>query len=364
MKGERPSGSPRAATESLVLSQLAAGRKSMLGIFLKELPSYLRLLLLVSICTLLLETAGAAQDLQPGETFRDCPQCPEMVVIPSGTFQMGSSPSDYQRDLLFRPPENFVNTLMVWLGFPGTRGFPDAELPQHTVTIKQSFAMSKYPVTVAEFVSFVEETGYSPRGHCLIFNSGKPHISSGTSWRSNGFKQVGDDPVVCMRPDDARAYTNWLNRRTGHDPKSPVPDSYRLPSESEWEYAARAGTTTAWWWGDQVGRGNTNCDGCDPSRDPRQPTPVGTYRANPFGLYDMLGNVLQMVRDCWNPNYNDAPDDGSPWLSGDCSKVVLRGGSYNNVAWFARSANRSWLDVKSTDNLQGFRVVRNMTTKQ
>jgi formylglycine-generating enzyme required for sulfatase activity len=152
--------------------------------------------------------------------------------------------------------------------------------------------------------------------------------------------------------------SHWSNERIGHARKSPIPDLYRLPSEAEWEYAARARTTTTWWWGDQVGRGNANCDGCDQPRDPRQPTPVGAYRPNPYGLYDMLGNVLQMVSDCWNPNYNDAPDDGSPWLSGDCSKVVVRGGSFNNGPWFARSASRSWLDVKATDNLQGFRVVR------
>jgi formylglycine-generating enzyme required for sulfatase activity len=287
-----------------------------------------------------------------------------MVMLPSGTFQMGSSPSDFQRDLAFRPPDSFINRLATMLGSPGFRGFPEAETPQHVVTIKQAFAMSKYPVTVAEFAAFVKDTGYTARGDCLILGSGKPHISSGTSWQNDGFSRIGDDPVVCMRVDDTQAYIHWLNKRINRDRKSPTPALYRLPSEAEWEFAARAGTTTTWWWGDQVGRGNTNCDGCDQPSDPGRPTPVGTYRPNPFGLYDILGNVSQAVSDCWNPNYNGAPVDGRPWLSGDCSRRVRRGGSFNNGPWFARAASRSWFEIKATDNMTGFRLVRNMTREQ
>jgi len=319
---------------------------------------------LVSIGAALLASRCEAQDRGSGSTFRDCRECPEMVVVPPGSFQMGSSPSDFERDLPFRPPDGFLNKLATMLGSPGFRGFPEAEVPQHTVTIRYEFAISKYPVTVAEFAAFVQATGYSPRGYCLVLGSGKPNVSPWNSWQSDGFRQVADDPVVCMRIDDARAYTHWLNGIVDHDQKLPNPVSYRLPSEAEWEYAARAGTTTTWWWGNQVGHGNANCDGCDPLHDPRQPTPVGAYRPNPYGLYDMLGNVSQMVNDCWNPNYNGAPEDGGPWLSGDCSRMVLRGGSFHNAPWFARPTSRSWSDVTSTDNMTGFRVVRNTITKQ
>lgn len=301
---------------------------------------------------------SVAQQLPPGATFRDCPTCPEMVAIPPGTFQMGTSASDYRRDQAFRPPEGLINTLVLLAGGQGTRGFPEAEMPQHSVAIQYTFAMSRYPVTVVEFVAFVRDTGYSPKGDCLIFGSGKPHIGSNTSWRYNGFDQVDDDPVVCIRADDARAYIQWLNRKAGHGQNSPNPGLYRLPSEAEWEYAARAGTTTAWWWGDEVGDGNANCDGCNQARSPEQPTRVGTYPPNPFGLYDMLGNVSQLVSDCRNPNYNDAPNDGSPWLTGDCSKSIGRGGGYHSGPWFARAALRAWLDKNTTDNVEGFRVAR------
>jgi formylglycine-generating enzyme required for sulfatase activity len=353
-------------TRTLNSSQFAAGLsrlvrnllERMASIFLNEMRRYCGASLLVAICALLLATQCGAQDLQPGSSFRDCPQCPEMVAIPSGTFRMGSSASDRERDLPFRPTDNIIIRLFVSLGLPDTRGFPDAEMPQHVVTIRYKFAMSKYPITVAEFATFSRETGYSPQGNCLILASGKPYIGSNTSWRQNGFEQVDDDPVVCMRVDDARAYIRWLNKKADYKQELSTPDSYRLPSEAEWEYAARARTTTAWWWGDLVGRGNANCDGCDQPQSPHQPTPVGTYHPNQFGLYDILGNTWQMVGDCWNPNYNDAPDDGSAWLKGDCSKTVERGGSFNKIPWFSRSTNRLWVRINTTDNSLGFRIAR------
>jgi len=123
----------------------------------------------------------------------------------------------------------------------------------------------------------------------------------------NGFEQIDRDPVVCMRVKDVRAYVDWLNKKIRLREKFRHTNLYRTSSEAEWEYAARAGTTTARWWGDQIGRGNANCNGCDGTQNPLRPTTVGTYRANPFGLYDMLGNVWQIVGDCWNPNYDNAP---------------------------------------------------------
>lgn len=314
--------------------------------------------LLASVCAVFLIGHSGAQDLQPGRAFRDCPECPEMVVIPAGTFRMGSSTSDYERDLASHPSEPVIIQFLVKLGLPGPIDFAPAELPQHTVNIPNDFAMSKYPVTVSEFLAFVRETGYAPEGDCVLFDRNKVHVNSNNSWQKNGFEQVDRDPVVCMRMKDARAYVGWLNKKMDSGKNSPSPSVYRLPSEAEWEYAARAGTTTAWWWGNQIGRGYANCDGCDGTQSPLQPTPVGTYRANPFGLYDMLGNVWQIVSDCWNPNYDYAPQDGQPWLTGDCSKSVQRGGSFNNGPWSARSASRLGDRIKATTNATGFRVAR------
>ncbi len=205
---------------------------TMTSTILNKAWLYSRMLFPSSVYILLLTTACGAQDLQPGQVFRDCPQCPEMVMLPSGTFQMGSSPSDFQRDLAFRPPDSFINRLATMLGSPGFRGFPEAETPQHVVTIKQAFAMSKYPVTVAEFAAFVKDTGYTARGDCLILGSGKPHISSGTSWQNDGFSQIGDDPVVCMRVDDTQAYIHWLNKRINRDRKSPNSGSIPIAERS------------------------------------------------------------------------------------------------------------------------------------
>jgi formylglycine-generating enzyme required for sulfatase activity len=310
------------------------------------------------VCAVFLAGRSGAQDLQPGKTFRDCPECPEMAVIPAGKFLMGTSIADYKRDLAIRPPEPMFFQFLTMLGLLVDRNFAPAEIPQHQVTIPDDFAIGKYPVTIAEFLAFVREAGYAPEGNCLLFNGTKARISPNSSWMNSGFDQTALDPVVCMRVKDARAYVDWLNKKAGSGKGSASAVLYRLPSEAEWEYAARAGTTTARWWGDLIGLGNANCDGCNGTHNPLRPTPVGTYPRNPFGLYDMLGNVWQIVNDCWNPNYDGAPQDGRPWLSGDCSKIVERGGSFNNDVWFARSASRLWHDTNTTTNASGFRVAR------
>jgi formylglycine-generating enzyme required for sulfatase activity len=315
--------------------------------------------LLLLISTVFLAGHSGAQDIRPATTFRDCPECPEMVVIPRGKFLMGTSIADYERDLPLRPTRSMLFQFLTRLGLVVDKNFAPSEMPQHPVTI-QDFAMGKYPVTVSQFVAFVRETGYAPEGNCLLFKRTRARISPSSSWMNTGFDQTPLDPVVCMRVRDARAYIDWLNKKVGSPRGSAPGDLYRLPSESEWEYAARAGTTTARWWGDQIGVGNANCDGCNGTDNPLRPTPVGSFRPNPFGLYDMLGNVWEIVSDCWNTNYDGAPQDGMPWLSGDCSKNVARGGSFSNDPWSARSASRLWQDTNSTDNLAGFRVARSI----
>ena len=130
----------------------------------------------------------------------------------------------------------------------------------------------------------------------------------------------GDRPVINVSWDDAQAFVGWLSQETG--------ESYRLPSEAEWEYAARAGTETRYSWGDEIGTNRANCDGCGSQWDDRQTAPVGSFPPNPFGLHDMHGNVGEWVEDCWNDSYRSAPADGIAWLSGDCDRRLSRGGSW------------------------------------
>jgi formylglycine-generating enzyme required for sulfatase activity len=253
--------------------------------------------------------------------FRECDGCPEMVAIAGGRFVMGSPASE---------PGRF-----------------DTEGPQHAVIIRP-FAIGKYDVTIEQFSIFLRETGYQPApcdrylhmtwsspGHGLAY---PPFVTLPPSW-----------PAICLNWTDAKAYINWLNNRvrvqTGHVRAGP----YRLPSEAEWEYAARAGTTTARWWGDALGVENANCNGCGEKWSGRELAPVGTFGPNQFGLYDVLGNVWQWVEDCWHENYIGAPANGSPWLSGDCTRRVLRGGAWSTLPAFIRSASRTHGDVNGTD---------------
>lgn len=292
-------------------------------------------------------TANAAG---AGQGFRDCSDCPEMVVIPPGSFLMGSSAAETAQDLESVPRDA--------IGM--ARISTEYEHPQHLVTIGRPFALGKYPVTRGEFAAFVRESGYSTRGEgCFL---GALHMYSkpaGAGWQNPGFAQTDRDPAVCISWQDAQAYVAWLNgklRRLGLISADGV-GSYRLPSEAEWEYAARAGTQTARWWGDAIGSGNANCAGCG-SRWYWRTSPVGSFRPNPFGLYDMLGNVYQWMSDCWNKSYLGAPGDSKSWTSGDCVKHVVRGGSWLNEPWVLRSAMRSRLEPDTVGNYVGLRVAR------
>ncbi|HTT82818.1 MAG TPA: formylglycine-generating enzyme family protein [Rhizomicrobium sp.] len=278
-----------------------------------------------------------AQD-QPQREFRECPQCPVMVGIPAGRFIMGSPASE--------------------------RGRFDNEGPQHYVSVR-AFALGKYDVTSDEFRSFLAETGYRPAPCNKLLNLG---------WRSPGDGRAypPDDveppkwPAVCLDWRDADAYIIWLNVKVKAARPALAGRSgpYRLPSEAEWEYAARAGTTTARWWGNAIGVGNANCNGCGSRWDNHLLSEVDQFRPNPFGLYGMLGNAWQWTADCWHKNYVGAPTNGTAWTEPGCTKYVLRGGSWDNVPVFVRSAARSGSPADGGEydysSLAGFRVARDL----
>lgn len=263
-----------------------------------------------------------------------------MVPIPPGTFIMGVPPREEERQ---RVPQQ----LRGWAA------------PQHAVTIREGFALGKYLVTRAEFTAFIRETDYLAESKCgiLRWNTATRRNDwqerSDLNWRHPGFRQTDNDPVVCVNWDDARAYVDWLSRKT-HSP-------YRLPTEAEWEYAARAGSADATYWDDDPSQAcryanvrdvtkaklriGTGADFPPPyfacSSGFGETSPVGSFEANRFGLYDMLGNAVQWVEDCWNPNYLGAPSDGSAWLTGDCQHHVLRGSSWASALWGVRIGYRS-----------------------
>jgi formylglycine-generating enzyme required for sulfatase activity/uncharacterized caspase-like protein len=288
--------------------------------------------LTVSLLTRSPQPLSAAEEcaLKPKNVFKECSKCPEMVVVPPGSFTMGSPDAENGR---------------VWYN----------ESPQHTVMIAHAFAVGKYHITVDQFADFVKETGHGVEPQCLIFVDNKVEDPGpgARSFRSPGFSQTGSHPAVCLNWDDAKAYVAWLSRKTGK--------SYRLLTEAEWEYAARAGSTTAYWWGDDIGKGNANCNGCGSQWDNKQTSPVDAFKANAFGLNDMHGNVVQWMEDCWHENYQSAPTDGSAWGGGDCSLRVTRGGSWVDKPGDLRAASRFGPPKTRTYNDQGFRVARTLT---
>ncbi len=243
---------------------------------------------------------------RPGRTFRDCDVCPEMVVVSAGAFSMGSPASE--------------------------EGRFSTEGPVRRVTIAEPFAVGRYEVTFAEWDA------------CAAAGGCGGYRPDDKGWGRD------DRPAINVSWDDAKAYVRWLSEKTG--------ESYRLLSEAEWEYAARAGTATRYSWGDEVGRNRANCRGCGSRWDGESTAPVGSFAANGFGLHDMHGNVWEWVEDCWNRLYRGAPSDGTAWTAGVCSRRVLRSGSWFKVPKVLRSASRIWLGTSIRNDDYGFRVAR------
>ena len=258
--------------------------------------------------------ASAAHSLgRGGRSFRDCDECPEMVVLPAGSFTMGSPASE---------PKHL-----------------DQEGPLHRVTIHHTLAVGKYPVTVDQYARFASE-----------------YSRASNEWRTPSFAQnpnymqTGRDPVVRVNWYDPKAYAAWLSEKTGH--------AYRLLSEAEWEYAERAGTSTPYWWG------NSDADICRNASDGPcnhyVTVPVESYPANAFGLSDMAGNVWEWTEDCWHISYAGAPNDGTAWTTGICRGRVQRGGPWGYMDGGVRSAFRYLGLPENGRTLTGFRVARRM----
>jgi formylglycine-generating enzyme required for sulfatase activity len=312
-----------------------------------SLPNFFSAFLILALFTISIR--AIAQDNSTVKSFRDCADCPEMVTIPPGTFMMGASKEEADQS---NRKASLVERLVSIS--------PASEQPQHRVVISQAFALGKYPVTRGEFSRFIHETGYDANTPCTVRTRGHNLPSSGASWSDPGFQQGDRDPVVCVTWTDANAYIGWLNKKIQSSGGTPKADLYRLPSEAEYEYAARGGTTTLRWWGDDIGRNKAVCDGCGSPWDRQQPAPVGLYGANKYGVSDILGNVSEWTQDCWNENYAQAPADGSPRLTGDCKLRVKRGGSWQASARLVSSELRSHTDQNSADFSIGFRVAKSL----
>lgn len=285
-----------------------------------------------------------------GTTFRDCPNCPEMVAIPAGTFLMGSSAADSERDLAA------MNVLERFLA----KSYLDEEHPQHQVRIGHPFGLGKYLVTRGQFAAFVRATGYASAGGCTFYRRSGYRYHDDGSWQNPDFPQTDQDPVVCMSSQDAQAYIDWLNENLRWTITGEAGRLYRLPSESEWEYAARAGQQTARWWGDDIGTNNADCNGCGSSWDDQGTAPVGSFRPNQFGLYDMLGNAGEWMQDCWQTSYDRAPSDGTAWTAGDCQRRAVRGRDWTSEIWSVRTTARIGLRVNQKSNDVGFRVAKTL----
>lgn len=292
----------------------------------------------------LLMISGAT--LHAGDTsvgvisLKDCPDCPELVVIPAGSFIMGSPETEEGRE-------------------PG-------EI-RHPVTISKAFVLGKTPITRGQFKRFIAQTGYDAVGTCFSMDAqGNPEESERYTWETPGFDQTDSEPVVCINALDAEAYAAWLSSITGK--------AYRLPTEAEYEYAARAGTSTARYWGERQDDGCTYANGIG---DESQQifwgkmtqcndgfiftSPVGNYQPNAFGLYDMLGNVWVWLADCWHDSYKGGPVDGEAWLEPGCSARVMRGGSYISNYTSLRSAARHRAEAEKRFHNYGIRIARDLT---
>ena len=256
-----------------------------------------------------LDVRPLPDELEPGTIVRSCRICPEMVVIPAGTLLMGAGKDE-----------------------PGRSS---REGPRHEVRFTRAFSIGRYEVTFAQWDACVAAGGCG-------------HTPQDRGWGR------GNHPVIYVSWQDAQAYVAWLGKLTGLE--------YRLPTEAEWEYAARAGSGTAYWWGDDIGLGQANCAGCGTGVGDTT-LAVGSFDPNPFGIYDVHGNVWEWTADCWNGSYAGAPRDGTAWTTGECGLRVLRGGSWGIEPIQLRSAHRRSDKSTLRSGKRGFRVALTLPSR-
>lgn len=311
----------------------------------------------------LLGATSVMADSSP-KILRDCADCPPLVVIAPGSFTMGADEAEAKR---YNLPE-----------FWGVR-----ERPKHRVVIAQAFALGQSEITRAAFTAFVRDTGYAPASGCWHFVGSEWEWDEKRSWENPGFAQGEDHPVTCINWHDANAFITWLSRKTGK--------AYRLPSEAEWEYAARAGTQTAFWFGNDENEvcAHMNLGDLD-TRDATdwagkkikyqvmddwkgQPcrdgfpfmAPVEAKPANPFGLFGMGGNGNEWVADCWHETYADTPGEQAPRvIGGDCGLRAMRGQGWTGGAAGTRSAFRLKMNATDRRFTFAFRIARDLAAEE
>jgi formylglycine-generating enzyme required for sulfatase activity len=291
-----------------------------------------------------------ALPLPPG-VVKDCAECPELVTVPAGASVLGTSADAGEVDAA------------------------SGESPPLAITIGRPFALGRFEVTLAEYRAFVNASAYQPEKGCRVWQNGAWVTQREKSWQNPGFTAPPEDrdPVVCVSWDDARAYVDWLSKKSGRH--------YRLPSEAEWEYAARGGTTTARYFGERdSGESDLVSSACEYANvydlgavailampgpyarcNDHHATlaPVGSYRPNAFDLYDMIGNAREWVADCYTTSYLGRPADGRAWeWSGGCERRGVRGGSWASRPERARAAARSGEPEGLRQQDLGFRVAR------
>ena len=261
--------------------------------------------------------AIAAMPPKPLEVW-DAPEAPPLVLLPPGEITVGPK--------------------------AGTKGLRGNEEPLKRVRFDKPLLVGKYPITIGEYERFIAETGYKPGPTCWTFEDEDGHIREGRGWRNPGFAVLPSQPVLCVSIFDVQAYIAWLGKKTGY--------TYRLLTEPEYEYVNRAGATGDFWWGDDVGSNRSNCDGCNSLWDNRRTSPVGSFAANPFGLFDTTGDTWVWTSDCF-------VDDKTPLKAGGgCTEHVIRGGAWHGTPAGMRVFSRFHHTPDTHSATLGFRLAR------
>ncbi len=304
--------------------------------------SYSYTFLICLLTVLFFHSIAKSDNFKHGYEFQDCAECPKMIVVRGDTFTMGAAKSE-KGSLLF-------------------------ERPRYEVSVRK-FAVGQYEITWEQFHNFIQETGYDFGNSCLNFSNFTLDETFGLNYLNPGFPQEANHPVVCVSWYASKAYVKWLSKKTGK--------TYRLLTEAEWEYAASAKLSTAFWWGNSISAQQANYNGeypynggkiFSPDRvkngiNRKKTVAVDSFMPNPFGLYNVLGNAAEWVEDCWYKNYIDAPTDGSARLSEgaeSCKRRVVRGGAWYHRPFQLRLRHRAWAKGNLNHYLVGFRVARDL----